>query len=195
MVPARLLPLLLLCCTAELASAQTPFQLGTRRTFAVGTTANALAVGDFNRDGNSDIAVALFAVDSVAVRLGDGKGNFGAPARYPAGVGPYALAAGDLNGDGIPELVIANLNAGKVTLMRGLAGGTFGSVPDYSVGALPQAVAIGDATGDGRPDAVVACGGSNYVTVLVGGGPGPGLTGASFNVTTGAGPAGSRSRT
>ena len=186
----RLAPFLLLCFVVEIASAQSEFLPGTRRTTAFGTTTKATVVGDFNRDGNPDLAVTLHDVDSLGVRLGDGRGNFGALARYRTAGHPTAVAAGDLNGDGIPELVTANSNTANVSLFRGLAGGIFGGKIDFPTGLNPAGITIGDASGDGKPDVVVACTGSNAVTVLVGGEPGPGLTGASFNVTTGAGPSG-----
>ena len=36
----------------------------------------AVAIGDFNNDGNQDFAAANFSGDSVAIRLGNGAGGF-----------------------------------------------------------------------------------------------------------------------
>ena len=42
----------------------------------VGTTPNAVAVGDFNRDGQLDVAVANSGSNDVSILLGDGSGGF-----------------------------------------------------------------------------------------------------------------------
>jgi hypothetical protein len=184
---ARFLPLLLLCLACATASAQTTFPIGTRRTTPVGTAPKWTAVGDFDQDGNTDFAVTLRDVDSIAVRLGDGKGSFGPVARYATNGHPFAIAAGDLNGDGRLELVTANYSTNTVSVFRGKANGEFDQKKDYAVALQPLGVSIGDASGDGRPDAVVSCSGANVVTVLEGGAPG-GLSDVSFNVPTGASP-------
>jgi len=186
---SRYLPLLLLCLACEIAAAQPAgFPIGTRRTYPVGTSPKATAVGDFNRDGNLDFAVTLRDVDSVAVRLGDGKGSFGAVARYATNGPPFAITAGDLNGDGRLDLVTANTSTNTVSVFKGLINGQFATKVDFPTAMAPAAVTIGDANGDTRPDAVVACTAANAVTVLVGTSVGPGLTGTSFNVPTGPGP-------
>src|SRR5579884_3014728 len=43
---------------------------------AVGTTPVAVAVGDFNRDGKGDLAVANALSNTVSVLLGNGNGTF-----------------------------------------------------------------------------------------------------------------------
>jgi hypothetical protein len=40
-----------------------------------------IASGDFNGDGNTDVAIESWAEDKVTVVLGDGKGGFATPAR------------------------------------------------------------------------------------------------------------------
>jgi hypothetical protein len=41
--------------------------------------ANSIAVGDFNHDGNADLAITNQFDSTVSIFLGDGKGNFAAP--------------------------------------------------------------------------------------------------------------------
>src|SRR5690242_12461249 len=44
--------------------------------FPSGPSPNDLALGDFNQDGNLDVAIANHGVQKVTVLLGDGRGGF-----------------------------------------------------------------------------------------------------------------------
>ena len=64
--------------------------------FTAGDGPDAVAVGDFNRDGNEDLAVAnadRFS-GTVSIRLGDGDGSFGAATNIPVGIGPNSVVLG-----------------------------------------------------------------------------------------------------
>lgn len=65
-------------------------------------------VGDFNADGNLDIATAKHSDSAVAVLLGDGTGGFGTAVSYPVDSGPLSVAVGDFNGDDNLDLATAN---------------------------------------------------------------------------------------
>src|SRR2546423_2071339 len=73
-------------------------------TFDAGPGAWALAVGDFNRDGHADLAVAKSGSTNISVLLGNGDGTFQAAVKYGPGAAPSSLAAGDFNGDGRLDL-------------------------------------------------------------------------------------------
>jgi hypothetical protein len=49
-------------------------------------------VGDFDSDGNEDIAAANSSSDNVAVFLGNGDGTFAPASFYGTGEGPLSLA-------------------------------------------------------------------------------------------------------
>src|SRR5439155_1007183 len=61
--------------------------------YAAGTNPNAVAVGDLNRDGKADLAVANCNSNDVSILLGNGDGTFQPAVNYAAGTGPYSVAA------------------------------------------------------------------------------------------------------
>jgi subtilisin-like proprotein convertase family protein len=88
---------------------------------AFGTTgpANNLAFGDFNGDGNQDIATTSPGSNVVSVATGNGDGTFAAVTTYFADLRPTALVSQDLNGDGFTDLAVANFNGNDVTVFTG----------------------------------------------------------------------------
>jgi FG-GAP-like repeat len=73
--------------------------------YTVGKGPVAALVGDFDRKGKLDLAVANEVGATVSVLPGNGDGSFGTPVNYGVGQEPTTLAAGDFNGDGFPDLV------------------------------------------------------------------------------------------
>ena len=78
--------------------------------YDAGTNPVAVAVSDFNGDGESDIAVGLASAkaggDGVSVLLGNGDGTF--QVAVAAATLGQRLAVGDFNRDGRPDLAVAN---------------------------------------------------------------------------------------
>jgi hypothetical protein len=130
-------------------------QFEARGTYRVEAFPSAMAVGDFDRDGNLDIAVADDLQSThVSVFMGNGDGTFRAPALYSADNEPDAIAVADLNHDGIPDLIVGNYLSGDISVLLGKGDGTFTAANNYFVGSLGSltAVAVGDFNGDGKLD-------------------------------------------
>lgn len=135
--------------------------------YTVGTAINtptSLTTGDFNFDGNLDVAVANTGDNTVSILLGNGSGSL-TPLGAPISVGhdPEAIRAGDFNGDGYSDLAVANYRDGTVTILLNNKNETFSS-SNITVGSGPQALAI---TGSGTNLLLaVANFSSNNVSVL-----------------------------
>jgi hypothetical protein len=142
-------------------------------------------VGDFNGDGQPDLAVANYFSNTVSIRLGNGAGGFTDGPDVPVGTEPFSVAVGDFNGDGKPDLATANFGSNSVSIRLGTGAGAFTIAPDVVVGTQPYAVAVGDFNRDGRQDLAVANGMSNTVSIRLGTGTGafavePDVTVGSF---------------
>jgi hypothetical protein len=124
------------------------------------------ASGDFNRDGNNDIAVANLGTDDLSIFLSRGKGKFDEPFTVNVGTAPDAIAATDLNSDGFVDLAVANHDSNSVTVLLGDGRGNF----DQS--ASPGSVAAGDFNDDTFTDLLVANSNLNNVMLFLGNGSG-----------------------
>lgn len=151
---------------------------GKPQSFAAGTPAGGLAIGDLNGDGKPDLVFtrgsAFGKPEGVCVLLGNGDGTFGPATEYRAGFEPTSVAIADLNGDGIPDLVVDSPEpgGGPVTVLLGNGDGTFGPEKSLGIGGATISIAIGDLNGDGIPDIAAANFISESVAVLFGNGDG-----------------------
>lgn len=146
------------------------------------SSSGSLAVGDFNGDGNPDLAVVNHVPFSgsggVTILLGNGDGSFRPPLDFSAGTSSpsRAVAAGDLDGDGLPDLVVTNLGpSNSISVLLGNGDGTFQPAMVFDLGVSPKppwSVAVADFNGDGHADVVVGIGGASFVCVLLGNGDG-----------------------
>jgi len=140
--------------------------------YAAGSDPYFVAVGDFNGDGNADLAVANHGSNNVSVLLGNGDGTFQAAVNYAVGSEPYSVSVGDFNGDGNTDLAVADSGSNNVSVLLGNGDGTFQAAVNYATGTKPESVTVGDFNGDGNADLAVANYGSNNVSLLLGNGDG-----------------------
>jgi VCBS repeat-containing protein len=131
-------------------------------TYADRSNPTGVTLGDFNRDGRLDIAMAnnfnsQAISGQVSVLLGNPNGTFQNPLNYSTvGANPRALAVGDLNADAIPDLAVFN-NSGDTAILIGTGTGAFKPSVNFFTacdGLLsgPIGLSIGDFNADGRAD-------------------------------------------
>jgi VCBS repeat protein/HYDIN/CFA65/VesB family protein/centrosomal CEP192-like protein len=113
------------------------------------------AVGDFNNDGNLDVAVGLTNSDhsgEIDIYLGKGDGTFASPIKTNSATPVTFLLAADFNGDG--KLDLAALNGlGNTTVFLGKGDGRM--IQRQVFNSPDVGLAAGDFNGDGKLDLVV----------------------------------------
>jgi CSLREA domain-containing protein len=164
----------------------------------VGLNPAFVTTGDFNGDGNIDLAISNLDSQTVTILLGNGDGTFKEATAANLGTcegmcSPLSvtqsiygtdyqlqfssIAIGDFNGDGIPDLAMAN-QSGYLVIFLGQGDGTFAQATGSPIAiqggqSMPTAVAVGDFNGDGRADLAVTDGQSwNMISILLGNGDG-----------------------
>jgi FG-GAP-like repeat len=155
---------------------------------AVNDYPGALAVGDFNGDGKTDIAVANFTGSAVSILLGNGHGGLTlSPTTAAVGVNPNFIAVGDLNRDGKLDLVVTSAGGPEVAILLGNGDGSFTAAASPALGAPPSTVTLADMNRDGKLDLVFGNGSAPYVNILLG--HGDGTFAAATSPTAPSGPA------
>jgi len=145
-----------------------------------------LAVGDFNEDGNLDLAVVEpgSGTGAVAIFLGDGKGGFKLSARYAIGAASGRIAVGDFDGDGHLDIAVTNspfTGTGSVMTFFGDGHGEFHGRRTYRLPGRPFGIAVGDVNGDHHPDLAVTQVANGTVAVFLNDGTGKFLKPVTYN--------------
>jgi FG-GAP-like repeat len=161
-----------LAVLAQAAPAQAVVTFDGPAAFGAHTGADSIALGDFNRDGKQDLAVANFGSNDVSVLLGTGGGTFGTARNFAAHTNPQAIAVGDFNNDNRDDLAVANFGSHDVSVLLATGPATFATAANFQVHDEPQAILAADLGGDGDQDLVVGHGSSTVVTTLIGSGTG-----------------------
>ena len=136
-------------------------------TVASGADPDSVAVGDFNGDGDPDLAVADQSPGEIMVLLGSTGGTFTGPTILTTDSGVSAVAVADFNRDGDPDLAVSNVNLSRVSVLLGSTGGTFTAPTNFAVGSTQTSVVAADFNGDGKPDLAATKFNTDNVAVLL----------------------------
>jgi hypothetical protein len=117
----------------------------------------SMTVGDFNRDGNLDLAVAD-AFGAIFILIGDGHGGFTPQTPIAGGHGlPRSFMVGDFDQDGVADLAVMSSSDNTIVVVPGHGDGTFSQATTSAVtGDDLGAFASADFNGDGYPDLISA---------------------------------------
>ena len=152
----------------------------------------SIAVGDFNRDGIPDLAIANYGGNNVTILLGLGYGDFtpGPGNPYIVGPGPFSIVVGDFNQDGIQDFAVANNKSNNITVLLGnrSAGFSAATGSPFAAGPGPTSIVAVDFNRDGILDLATANNNTNTVSVLLGNGLGGFAAAAGSPITVNAGP-------
>jgi hypothetical protein len=140
----------------------------------------AIAAGDFNGDGKTDLAFAIGKANTILVFTGNGDGTFSkTPLTISLGAGanPVALAVADFNADGMTDIAVLNQSNNTIGILMNNTSSSIGSslsfatmVP-YPTGLTsPTGFTVGDFNGDNKAD--VAAVSSNEIAILLNQGSG-----------------------
>jgi hypothetical protein len=126
-----------------------------------GTNPHSVAVGDIDRDGKPDLAVANEGSGTVSVFLNAstvGTLGFEDKVDLSTDTQPSSVACGDINGDLKPDLAVVNYGSNTLSVFRNNStAGSLAFLPktDFTTNESPVFVCIGDIDGDGKPDVTV----------------------------------------
>ncbi len=139
---------------------------------------SSVAVGDFNRDGDPDLAAANQLSGNVEVLLGGAGGSFGGLTNFPTGSSLALVAVGDFNGDGKPDLAVANttfsndnvavlLNNTTTNQAPTAAADAYSTAEDTALSVAAPGVLGNDSDPDGNPLTAVLGSGPSHGTLAL----------------------------
>ena len=136
--------------------------------YSGGSGGASLISGDFNNDGNFDIASTNLNTNNISVCLGSNSGTFSPAVSYSVGIEPYSIIANDFNNDTFIDLATANFGSNNISILFGNGNGTFNFPVNYNAGVKPRSIIASDFSGDGNLDIAVANFGSDSISVFLG---------------------------
>lgn len=141
--------------------------------FGTDISPNAVAIGDFNKDGFADLAIAADGIATgINIRLGNGSGNFTSGTFITTERTTFDIVTADFNGDGNLDLA-SFMDQDAATDLRiffGNGAGGFAAPATYALPVGRRDLEVSDFNVDGSPDLAVAA--SSVVRIFLNNGSG-----------------------
>src|SRR6266849_2629800 len=109
-----------------------------------------MVTGDFNQDGNLDLAVNVTGFDNIGIFIGDGAGGLNLIGHIATNTLPKGLATADINRDGRLDLVEANTWGYTGLVYAGDGKGAFAVLSNIYCVGLRSRLVVGDFHRRGR---------------------------------------------
>ena len=132
----------------------------------VPTKPECLAIADFDKDGNDDLAV-VSTFSKLFVYPGNGDGTFSEPAEHLSGGTSTDVEVYDMNGDGYPDILVGLGNTPSWSLFLNNGDGTFSDRTIISSYRTPWFVKPGHFNKDGIPDVAAASGSWDSDNIMI----------------------------
>ncbi|MBL4605688.1 MAG: VCBS repeat-containing protein, partial [Flavobacteriaceae bacterium] len=139
---------------------------------SVGSNSKEVAIGDFNGDGNQDLAVSNPSSNYVSILMGNGTGVFSAGTNVVVVNDYQSVVIGDFNNDGKQDLAMSSHSTNKVSIKLGNGAGLFNISSEVTVGTGPWSLAMGDFNADGFQDIATSNTTSGTISIRLGDGLG-----------------------
>ena len=141
-----------------------------------GSSPSGLTVGDFDNNNQSDVVLANFNANNIAIFIRYTSISSKSPKAYPVdrNSSPNNVAIADVNMDNNPDLIVPNYNVPSVSVLLGYGNGSYAEQMKFSTGngTRPYTVAIADFDNDNIVDIVVASSFADHLSLLLGYGNG-----------------------
>jgi type II secretory pathway component GspD/PulD (secretin) len=128
----------------------------TNSPIAVGQSPVAIATGDLNTDGVSDLAVVNQTDNTVSILLGssnaDGTFSAATGSPLPTATTPAGIVIANFTGGNTSDLAVTNQGQGTLGIYIGLGFGTFSNRLEIATPAGPSAIISATLTSSGLPD-------------------------------------------
>lgn len=140
------------------ASAAAQITFDTPISYYCGDEPGDIALGDYDADGDLDLATALRSPARLSVLRNLGDGTFDLPefTNLASALDPAGLLALDFDADGLEDLAVTSSGTDQIVILHNLGDAHFAPVATLYVGDGPRELAAGDIDSDGDVDLAVS---------------------------------------
>ena len=151
----------------------------------------SIAISDFNNDQHTDIAVANFGTNNIAIFFGDSTGTYrNQTIASTNSFRPWFISFADLNRNNYSDLAVVFYATDNIGIFLNDKNGSFNKLIIYSTGydSFPYSIAIHDLNDDKYVDLVVANYGTDNIAILFNNGNGSFLNPILYSTTSNSNP-------